>query len=365
MAQIILRARQSHLIEQFRRRHPRLTRDLVDRAAAACSEYADALLRPLLGNDDAALLASPWTAWLARLESEPALREAGRRRADAFELHVDTLRRAQLAVSRAEDLVATGGSNGAAEAAALIDGTEPALALVEDRERASTVTDPSIFAALARRFENAFMTDMSRLGVERPLVLTRVSEYVPEIVAFVERIIANGFAYEDAGDVYFDTQAFDGAPLAPPMHSPAPTTAPTSTPASNSANGIGAASHVYAKLRPESKGHAQLLSEGEGASYSPCPGLSQPRLAADLGARPGALRGTGRKRHAADFALWKSSRVGEPAWPSPWGQGRPGWHIECSAMASHVLGADIDVHAGGIDLAFPQSVDRLRSSSPR
>lgn len=70
----------------------------------------------------------------------------------------------------------------------------------------------------------------------------------------------------------------------------------------------------------------------------------------------GALAGKGRKRQAADFALWKASKAGEPSWPSPWGQGRPGWHIECSAMAGHVLGSELDVHAGGSDLAFPQCV---------
>lgn len=65
---------------------------------------------------------------------------------------------------------------------------------------------------------------------------------------------------------------------------------------------------------------------------------------------------------ASDFALWKSSKPGEPAWPSPWGPGRPGWHIECSVMASAVLGPEMDVHSGGVDLAFPHHDNEIAQS---
>lgn len=73
----------------------------------------------------------------------------------------------------------------------------------------------------------------------------------------------------------------------------------------------------------------------------------------------GALTGSQGKRQAADFALWKAKRPGEPAWPSPWGEGRPGWHIECSVMASAILGKGMDIHSGGVDLMFPHHDNEL------
>jgi cysteinyl-tRNA synthetase len=76
-------------------------------------------------------------------------------------------------------------------------------------------------------------------------------------------------------------------------------------------------------------------------------------MASLLSPLSGALSINAGRRSAADFALWKASKPGEPCWPSPWGQGRPGWHIECSVMASAILGDNIDIHSGGIDLAFP------------
>lgn len=117
---------------------------------------------------------------------------------------------------------------------------------------------------------------------------------------FLNKII--GYAYESASSVYFSTTKFDSAP-----------------------------GHHYCKLEPWSKGNTSLLTEGEGS------------LATQNGG----------KTHPNDFALWKASRPGEPAWNSPWGPGRPGWHIECSAMAHAILGDKLDVHSGGIDLAFP------------
>lgn len=98
--------------------------------------------------------------------------------------------------------------------------------------------------------------------------------------------------------------------------------------------------HVYAKLCPWAVGNAKLTDEGEGA----------------LGAQLGG------KKAACDFALWKNSKPGEPAWDSPWGTGRPGWHIECSAMASDVLGETLDIHSGGIDLAFPHHDNEIAQS---
>lgn len=166
----------------------------------------------------------------------------------------------------------------------------------------SGVTDQKIFRDLAAFWEADFMEDMRSLNVLPSDYLTRVSEYVPEIIAYVQKIIGNGFAYESDGSVYFDVAAFERDP-----------------------------EHEYAKLCPWSAGNAKFFEEGEGS----------------LGVK---LTG---KRDGRDFALWKCSKPGEPFWSSPWGNGRPGWHIECSAMASSVLPSQLDIHSGGIDLAFP------------
>lgn len=90
-----------------------------------------------------------------------------------------------------------------------------------------------------------------------------------------------------------------------------------------------------------------MIDEGEGA----------------LSAAPSSAIGTARQK--SDFALWKGSKVGEPEWPSPWGAGRPGWHIECSVMASAILGQEMDIHSGGVDLAFPHHDNELAQSEVR
>lgn len=168
---------------------------------------------------------------------------------------------------------------------------------------------------LSKFWEKSFLDDMALLNIKTPAVITRVSEYVPEIVEFVEGIIKNGYAYESNGSVYFDTVAF--------------------------AQSKGKA---YGKLLPENVGQSELLAEGEGSLSA----------------------GKTDKRNGSDFVLWKKSKQGEPFWASPWGEGRPGWHIECSAMASdvlkHLAGGKIDMHSGGIDLRFPHHDNEIAQS---
>ncbi|KKZ61000.1 cysteinyl-tRNA synthetase [[Emmonsia] crescens] len=171
--------------------------------------------------------------------------------------------------------------------------------------------DYSIFSKLTKYYEDRFMEDMRNLNVLDPDKLTRVTEYGPEIVKFVEQIVQRKFAYPTPdGSVYFDIKSFEQA------------------------------GNYYARLEPWSRNDRSLQKEGEGA-------LSQHVIA---------------KHSKNDFALWKASQPGEPSWPSPWGKGRPGWHIECSAMASAELGSQMDIHSGGIDLSFPHHDNELAQS---
>ena len=172
--------------------------------------------------------------------------------------------------------------------------------------------DNEVFLDLARHYESEYHMDMSRLNILPADVLTRVSEYVPEIIKFTEKIIENGYAYESNGSVYFDTIKFHKQ-------------------------------HSYAKLEPDRMGDLAALNEGEGALTA-------------------AENTTKEKKNDCDFVLWKKSKIGEPVWPSTWGQGRPGWHIECSVMASAILGSQFDIHTGGIDLKFPHHDNEIAQS---
>lgn len=154
---------------------------------------------------------------------------------------------------------------------------------------------------LAQIYSREYLRSMDSLGVERADVYPRVSEHITDIIAMVEELTGKGFAYAADGDVFFDVTQFP----------------------------------EYGKLSN------QKLSELETGT----------RFDVDE-----------RKRHPADFALWKAAKPGEPAWDSPWGRGRPGWHIECSAMSSRYLGDQIDIHGGGVDLVFPHHENEIAQS---
>lgn len=188
------------------------------------------------------------------------------------------------------------------ESTELILGCKEALILLLDKQWGSTVTENSIFWELPRHFEADYWEDMDALNVRRPTVQLRVSDCVPEIVTFIQGIIDNGYGYEANGSVYFDVAKFNESDK-----------------------------HFYAKLEPENMGNMELVEDGEGK-------LADTQT---------------EKKSANDFALWKKSKPGEPTWSSPWSEGRPGWHIECSVMSQIALGGSFDVHTGGVDLKFP------------
>ncbi|MBI5420454.1 MAG: cysteine--tRNA ligase [Deltaproteobacteria bacterium] len=156
-------------------------------------------------------------------------------------------------------------------------------------------------AEISERYIRAFYEDFDRMGLLRPDVEPRATEHIPEIIEFVRRLVAAGKAYAVDGDVYYSVRGFPG----------------------------------YGKL--SGKNTEDLLS----------------------GAR---VEVDERKKDPLDFALWKSSKPGEPFWDSPWGPGRPGWHIECSAMSMKHLGESFDIHGGGKDLVFPHHENEIAQS---
>jgi cysteinyl-tRNA synthetase len=171
---------------------------------------------------------------------------------------------------------------------------------VDDKIIAESTARGTTMAKLAEEMTADYLENLACLGVKSIDEMPKATEHIGTIIAFIEGLITKGCAYASDGDVYFDvTQDAD-----------------------------------YGKLTNRSVDQTQ----GEGGSTAE------------------------RKRSAADFALWKQAKPGEPSWDSPWGKGRPGWHIECSAMSKAILGPHFDIHGGGLDLVFPHHENEIAQS---
>jgi cysteinyl-tRNA synthetase len=172
---------------------------------------------------------------------------------------------------------------------------------VDDKIIAAGLREGVPPAEAARRYTQGYFRDMDALGVQRADVFTYVTEFIPQIIQIVQGLIESGHAYPLDGDVYFYVPSFPA--------------------------------------------YGQLSGRDEEAMQA--------------GAR---IEPNERKRDPRDFALWKAAKPGEPAWESPWGPGRPGWHIECSTMVLETLGEQIDIHGGGADLIFPHHENEIAQS---
>jgi cysteinyl-tRNA synthetase len=169
---------------------------------------------------------------------------------------------------------------------------------VDDKINAKAAEEGLPIAAITDRFTAIYHQDMDALGVLRPTIEPRATDHVPQMIALIERLVGRGAAYAAEGHVLFDTQAFPD----------------------------------YGALSGRSIDDMIAGARVEVAAY---------------------------KRHPADFVLWKPSKPGEPVWDSPFGPGRPGWHLECSAMIEANLGLPIDIHGGGHDLIFPHHENEI------
>ena len=172
---------------------------------------------------------------------------------------------------------------------------------IDDKIIARAAEQNTTATELANRFINEFYKDMDKLGVERPTLEPKATEHIDEMVDFIQQLIDKGMAYQSGNDVYFTVDNFSD----------------------------------YGKL---SGRNLEDMQAGARISINE------------------------QKQNPMDFVLWKGSKPGEPKWESPWGAGRPGWHIECSAMSKKYLGETFDIHGGGKDLIFPHHENELAQS---
>lgn len=172
---------------------------------------------------------------------------------------------------------------------------------IDDKVIKKANEENTTYDKIADRYIAEYFVDSKGLGIKPATVHPKATENIPEIIDIVSTLVDKGYAYEANGDVYFRTRAFK----------------------------------EYGKL-----------------SHQPLEDL-------EAGARIDVRE---HKEDPMDFALWKAAKPGEPSWDSPWGKGRPGWHIECSAMARKYLGETIDIHSGGVDLCFPHHENEIAQS---
>ncbi|MGJ8687157.1 MAG: cysteine--tRNA ligase, partial [Spongiibacteraceae bacterium] len=173
---------------------------------------------------------------------------------------------------------------------------------IDDKILARAAENGEAYGALTERFIAAMHEDAARLGIEPPTAEPRATAHIADIIAMTEILIAKDYAYQASnGDVYYRVTSFAD----------------------------------YGKL---SKKNLEDLISGA-------------RIAVEDA-----------KEDPRDFVLWKSAKAGEVSWPSPWGEGRPGWHIECSAMSTCCLGDNFDIHGGGPDLVFPHHENEIAQS---
>ncbi|MFO8055824.1 MAG: cysteine--tRNA ligase [bacterium] len=157
------------------------------------------------------------------------------------------------------------------------------------------------FEEVADIYTRQYDEDVGRLGLEDPTWKPKVSEHIPDIIAMVQTLVDKGYAYESGGSVYFEVSRFPG----------------------------------YGKLSGRVREDMENIARVEHDPH---------------------------KKDELDFALWKKAKEGEPSWDSPWGKGRPGWHIECSVMSTKYLGKTFDIHGGGRDLIFPHHENEIAQS---
>ncbi|MEI7779123.1 MAG: cysteine--tRNA ligase [Actinomycetes bacterium] len=171
---------------------------------------------------------------------------------------------------------------------------------IDDKILATGASEQVPFWVVAARNERAFAWAYDVLGCLSPTIEPRATGHIPEMITLMHRLIDSGHAYAADGDVYFDVQSFP----------------------------------EYGALSRQRVTEMQSALDGEST----------------------------RKRDARDFALWKGAKPGEPSWDTPWGPGRPGWHLECSAMAERYCGEAFDIHGGGLDLVFPHHENEIAQS---